>query len=126
MPLLGDLEVAVLESVWSSGECSAKEVYDRVGVKRGISLNTVQSALDRLYRKRLLSRRKQSHAFRYVARVEREELVASYIRDTLGRFGGDAAASLAAFVDAAEDLDDATLDRLEDALRRRRALRGGA
>jgi predicted transcriptional regulator len=124
MPSLGDLEVAVLETVWSSPESSAKEVHDVIGVQRGISLNTVQSTLDRLYRKQLLSRRKQSHAFRYVARVQREELVAAYIRETLGRFGGDAAASLAAFVDATEELDDDTIDRLEAALRRRRASRG--
>ncbi|SDJ51213.1 BlaI/MecI/CopY family transcriptional regulator [Microbulbifer yueqingensis] len=120
-PALGDLEVAVLEIVWETPECSAKEVHERIGRQRGISLNTVQSTLERLHRKELLARGKRGHAYRYSACVERERLIASYIRETLGRFGGDAVASLAAFVDAAEDIDEASLARLEEELRKRRA-----
>lgn len=124
MPPLGDLEVAVLEVVWASPGCSAKEAHTQIGTARGISPNTVQSTLERLYRKQLLTRRKQGHAFRYSASVGREQLIASCIRETLGRFGGDAAASLAAFVDAADDIDETTLARLEEELRQRRRQRG--
>lgn len=124
LPALGDLEVAVLEVVWETTECSAKEAHARIGKLRGISLNTVQSTLERLYRKQLLSRRKQAHAFRYSAVVDRDALIASFIREAMGRFGGDAVSSLAAFVDSAEELDDDTLLRLEAELRRRRADRG--
>ncbi|WP_237063627.1 MULTISPECIES: BlaI/MecI/CopY family transcriptional regulator [Microbulbifer] len=119
-PALGDLEVAVLEITWETPECSAKEVHERIGRQRGISLNTVQSTLERLHRKELLTRSKRGHAYRYTASVERERLIASYIRETLGRFGGDAVSSLAAFVDAAEDIDESSLERLEEELRKRR------
>ena len=124
MPALGDLEVAVLEVVWETPECSAKDVHEEIGKARGISLNTVQSTLERLYRKQLLSRRKRGHAYRYSALVRREQLIASYIQETVGRFGGDAATSLAAFIDAAEDIDAATLARLEAELHKRRKARG--
>lgn len=124
-PPLGDLEVAVLEIIWDATECSAKEVHEHIGQKRGISLNTVQSTLERLHRKELLARSKRGHAYRYSAQVGRERLIASYIRETLGRFGGDAVASLAAFVDAAEDIDESSLERLEELLRKRRQGRGG-
>lgn len=119
LPPLGDLEVAVLEVVWQS-ECSAKEAHELIGKRRGISLNTVQSTLERLYRKKLLSRHKAGHAYRYSALVRREELVASYIRETMGRFGSDAATSLAAFVDSVDDIDNATLERLEEIVRIKR------
>jgi predicted transcriptional regulator len=120
IPPLGDLEVAVLEYVWSSGDASAKEAHAALGAARGISLNTVQSAMERLFRKGLLSRVKASHSFRYSARIGREELVATLIGEVLGRFGADSSAALAAFVEAADDLDEAALRGLEAKLRKRR------
>jgi len=120
MPVLGDLEVAVLESLWIDSEATAKQLHEALASERGISLNTVQSTLERLHRKGLVSRRKRSHAYRYRAAVGREALVAGYLKDMLQRFGGDPAVSLAAFVESAEDVDETTLDRLEAALHRRR------
>lgn len=120
MPVLGDLEVAVMERLWVEPEWTAKDLHEVMGTDRGISLNTVQSTLERLHRKKLVERRKSGHAYRYSPCVRREELVAAYMQDVLGRFGGDPAASIAAFVDSAEDLDEATLESLEAALDRRR------
>lgn len=117
IPQLGDLEVAALEHVWNSGETSAKQLHAAVGVKRGISLNTVQSTLERLYRKHLLSRVKASHSYQYSARIEREELVAALIGDVLGRFRADSSSALSAFVEAAEDLDEDAIRALEAKLK---------
>jgi hypothetical protein len=52
--------------------------------------------------------------------VSREQLIADLVNGVVGRLQGDAAASLMAFLDSAEGLDDAALDRLEAELRRRR------
>ncbi|WP_245960767.1 BlaI/MecI/CopY family transcriptional regulator [Wenzhouxiangella sediminis] len=120
MPVLGDLEVAVMERLWSEPEWTAKGLHELMGAQRGISLNTVQSTLERLHRKQLVERFKRGHAFRYSPKVRREELVAAYMQDMLGRFGGDPAASIAAFVESADGMDEATLERLEAALERRR------
>jgi predicted transcriptional regulator len=124
IPSLGELELAVLEDVWGSGEASAKETHARLGVARGISLNTVQSTLERLARKGLLERSKRGHAYRYSARVSREELIADLVGGVVGRLQGDAAASLMAFLDALDGLDDHDLAGLEAELRRRRQARG--
>lgn len=120
MPSLGELELAVLEHVWSGGEATAKETHAELGVSRGISLNTVQSTLERLARKELLDRSKQGHAYRYSARVTREELIADLVGGVVGRLQGDAAASLLAFLDSVDDLDEDAIARLEAELRRRR------
>lgn len=117
---LGELELAVLEHVWSAGDVTAKEAHAALGVSRGISVNTVQSTLERLARKALLQRSKRGHAYRYSARVSREELIADLVGGVVGRLQGDTADSLMAFLDSAEDLDDEALARLEAELRRRR------
>lgn len=106
--------------MWKSGEVTAKEAHADLGISRGISLNTVQSTLERLARKNLLDRSKTGHAYRYSARVSREQLIADLVGGVVGRLQGDAAVSLMAFLDSVDDLDDETLARLEAELRRRR------
>ncbi len=113
-----------MERLWAESEWTAKDLHELMGNDRGISLNTVQSTLERLHRKQLVKRRKSGHAYRYSPQVRREELVAAYMQDVLGRFGGDPAGSIAAFVDSADDLDASTLERLEAALNRRRDREG--
>lgn len=120
LPALGDLEVSVLEFVWEQGETTAKLAHAVLGAERGISLNTVQSTLERLYRKQLLGRSKQGHSYRYAAAMSRDALVAALMNQVVKSLGGDAAASLAAFVEGADQVDGAALDALEAALRRRR------
>ena len=124
---LGDLEIQVLEYLWAQPEGStAKQAHKAVGEARGVTLNTVQSALERLFRKELLSRHKQSHAYFYCAAVSRQTFLSSLINQVLGRFGGDSASSVAAMVDVAESLDSETLELLEQAIRDRRQQESGS
>lgn len=120
VPTLGELEVAVLEHVWNAGSVTAKHAHAELGRARGISLNTVQSTLERLARKGLLGRRKAGHAYWYSSHVSREQLIADVVGGLVGRLRGDAAASLMAFIDAVDDLDEDTLATLEAELQRRR------
>nr|WP_223165095.1 BlaI/MecI/CopY family transcriptional regulator [Massilia frigida] len=121
-PALGDLEKAVLDDLWSHVSGDAKEVHARVGVARGISPNTVQSTLERLYRKSLLTREKISHAYVYSPRVQREELMGAMIADLVGTLGkAQSGSMLSAFVDFAVRADQSNLDRLESLIAARRA-----
>lgn len=119
LPALGDLEVAVLEYIWNQPEASAKDAHAAIGKERGISLNTVQSTLERLHRKEFLERVKVGHSYRYSARLDRAEFVAAMVRDIVGRFGGDSSAALAAFMDVADIPDDEVLRTIEEKLQRR-------
>lgn len=121
VPVLGELELTVLNLLWQRPDLSPKEVHAEIGAERGISVNTVQSTLDRLYKKQLLTREKQGYAYHYTAIVERDSLIANMISDVIGRFQLDGAASVAAFVQATETFDDEDLDRLEEEIRARRA-----
>ena len=122
VPTLGDLEIAVLEDIWRFGPSDTKAVYARIGQSRSISLNTVQSTLERLFRKAMLQREKISHAYEYSARVSRRELIQKLVESTVRRVAGPQPdALLSAFVDLAARADDDQLKRLEELVARRRA-----
>ena len=122
LPKLGELEQAVLKHLWQAGESAVIQVHGAVGERRGISVNTVGSALERLYKKRLASRVKVSHAYRYSAALDRDVFRARRFTEVAG--GVRALASeglLAAFIDLVADIDGAALDRLENLITEKRA-----
>ncbi len=111
---LGEVERAVLECLWAEGAMNPTSVHERVGEPRGISVNTVSSALKRLHEKGLLRRDKVSHAYVYATAVTRAELQRQLIDAIGSQFDGDGSTGmLAAFVDVAGDRGEATLRRLE-------------
>jgi predicted transcriptional regulator len=125
-PLLGELETAVMNHLWSGGDGDAKAVHDKLGKRRGITLNTVQSTLKRLFEKDLLTRDKVSHAHVYRPRVTREEFHRGLLDDLVGgmmRQGGEAIVS--AFVDLADRAGPSTLARLEELVAARRKQQTG-
>lgn len=119
---LGELEVAVCNSLWDAGETDVRGMHERVGVPRGIASNTIQSALERLYRKGMLQRRKVSHAFLYAPAMTRAEFASGVLDGVAAALGsGGPQPLLAAFVDHAEQIDPAALDQLEALVKQARA-----
>jgi predicted transcriptional regulator len=124
LPRLGELETAVLEHVWAARSCDVKAVHRTLGSRRKITLNTVQSTMERLFRKGLLAREKVSHAYVYSPRQTREELGARVVEEVVSRLlQGEAVPVLEAFVDLAARTDAANLDRLERLIADRRKAR---
>jgi len=112
----------VLEQLWKLGSGDVRAVHFALSGDRENHPNTVQSALERLFRKGVLEREKQSHAYIYTPRLNREELVARLIDETLQRVKGtEPLPMLAAFVDLAMAQDPAVLDELELLLKVHRA-----
>ena len=123
-PYLGELEIAVMEYLWSVESADAKAVHRQLGTQRGISANTVQSTMERLFKKELLQREKVSHAYVYSSAVNREKLMADLIDNVVDKFsGGSTEAMLTTFVDLAERVEEDTLDRLEELIAERRKQR---
>lgn len=113
LPPLGDLELQVLDHLWTVGEADVTETHAVIGRPRGNSVNTVGSALERLHRKGLVQRTKVSHAYRYRAAIEREAFHARRMVDAVG--GAQALADLGvltAFVDVIAETDQTSLDQL--------------
>lgn len=111
---LGELEKLVLQYLWDTGSADAKQVHIHFEKLRGGSLNTIQSTLDRLYKKGLLRREKHGHAFQYQSAVDRSTFIGRLINDITSDFStSDENPLLAAFTSLSSDLDDKQLDELE-------------
>lgn len=111
---LGEVEREVLEALWTAGPLNPIAVHEQVGAPRGISVNTVSSALKRLHEKGLLEREKVSHAYVYKVVVSRADLQRQLIDAIATQFGEEGGTGLlAAFVDLAEERGEETLRRLE-------------
>jgi predicted transcriptional regulator len=126
IPLLGELETAVMEYLWTRGVSEARDVHRDLGEKRDITLSTIQSTLERLHRKRLLMRERVSHAYRYAPALTRAEFRAHAMADAAGDLkGADAAGVMAAFVDLVAKTDGRKLDELATLVEAARARRKG-
>ena len=56
MPILGALEIAVLQCLWTApGDLDARSLHDALAERR-ITLSTVQATVERLHRKGLVGR----------------------------------------------------------------------
>lgn len=103
-----------MEEVWRRGEVSVRELHGHFGARAAYT--TLMTTLDRLYKKRLLARRKQGRAFLYapiLSRAEFERGVASDVIGALLGAGADAEPVLACIVETVSDRDRELLDELE-------------
>lgn len=111
--------------LWAGSEGDAKAVHAALGRRRGITLNTIQSTLKRLFEKGLLERDKVSHAHVYRPRISREEFHRGLVDELVGGLlPGQAEAVVSAFVDLAERAGPEHLARLEALVAERRRKRG--
>src|SRR6476646_9797954 len=69
---LGDLERDVMAIVWAHGETTVRVACQRLG--SSVAYTTVMTTMDRLFKKRLLDRRKLGRAFVYKAAATKREM----------------------------------------------------
>lgn len=114
-PLLGELEAAVMDYFWSEARADVKSLHKEVGVPRGVTANTIQSTVKRLYEKGLLRRDKVSHAYIYQARVDRAEFQRQVLEEVIAHISSEPHddALLSAFVDMTERAGRERLEQLE-------------
>ena len=119
---LGVLEREVMAVVWTVGEISVREACARLD--SSVAYTTVMTTMDRLFKKRLLGRRKVGRAFVYSAAATRDEMegavATELVQSLLQRHGGEPLPILSSLVDAVSDRDRALLDELERLIRDKR------
>jgi len=120
---LGRLEREVMDVVWSSDEHTVKDVQGRL--PRKAAYTTVMTTLDRLFKKGLVSRRREGRAFVYTASRSRQEMSATLtgglLRGVLLHGPETARPFLSNLVDAVGEGDAAMLDELERLVRDKQA-----
>lgn len=113
MRQLGQLEAAVMARLWSSAEArSVREVVEDMQQDRAIAYTTVMTVLDNLHRKRLVERTKDGRAYRYRARLSREDHAAALMEEVLAA-SSDRHATLLRFV---EQISPEEVGQLREAL----------
>src|SRR5580765_8677028 len=119
---LGVLERQVMSVVWNAGELNVREACERLG--SAVAYTTVMTTMDRLFKKRLLARRKVGRAFVYSAAASRDELegamATELVHSLLRRNSDEPLPILSSLVDAVSDRDRALLDDLERLIREKR------
>jgi predicted transcriptional regulator len=124
--LLGPLEQRLLQDLWTRGSATVRELVDEGDHK--LAYTTVMTTLDRLYKKRVLSRVAEGKAFRYSPRYTLEELQKMAAENAISQlFGPDSSSRLplSYLVEILSGHDTKSLDDLQDLVeRKRRELRG--
>jgi predicted transcriptional regulator len=120
---LGALEEKVMEVLWSRSPVAVREVCALLRGDHELAHTTVMTTLDRLFKKGLLKRHKDGVAFIYEPAMTHDDYRRRVLEGTISNLTARKADSdhvLAAFVDAAADIDESNLTRLEDLIAERR------
>jgi len=119
---LGKLELAVLNEIWRRDESSVRDVYLAFG--ESIAYTTLMTTLDRLFKKKLLTRRKDGRAFVYLPAVSPNEFEQGIWEDVidglLGHGAGEVQPLLACIVDTVSERDRELLDELDRLIKEKR------
>ena len=112
---LGKLERQVMEETWRLGDVSVRDIYRSFDER--IAYTTLMTTLDRLFKKKLLERRKDGRAFVYAAVVSRDDLDRGIKEDVvdglLGHGADQVEPVLACIVDTISERDRELLDELD-------------
>ena len=106
----GDLQIEVMNVVWKLGECTVEDVRAQQPKRRRSAYTTIQTVLNRLVERGLLSRARQGRAFAYRAKLDESEYLARSIGERLA--GASPDARRAALVTLVDDLAPDELDEM--------------
>ncbi|HZL69490.1 MAG TPA: BlaI/MecI/CopY family transcriptional regulator [Candidatus Limnocylindrales bacterium] len=121
-PILGPLEIRVMQVLWTAGQSSVRDVVEKL--ERKLAYTTVMTTLDRLFKKGMLDRQKSERAFLYLPRLSSQEWERQRAGDLVAGFlaGPQPARELllSSLVDAVGQHDAVLLDQLEEKIRKKR------
>ena len=106
----GDLQAEVMAAIWKLREARVDDVRRQLPTKRQSAYNTVQTVMNRLAERGLLTRERQGNAFVYRPRYEESEYLARAIGDRLA--GASPDTRRAALVTLVEGLEGDELDEI--------------
>lgn len=95
------LELRCLNALWRLGEANVQAVREWLAPQKPLAYTTVMTMLDRLTRKRMLSRRKVGRSFLYSPVVSRDEIRRLAVQELKDALFDGRIEDLAAFLGAA-------------------------
>jgi predicted transcriptional regulator len=90
---LTDLQLQLLDVIWSRGSATAIEVHEALAEESGLARKTIGTMLARLEKQGVIAHRVEGREFIYRARVTRDEVRAATLDNVLrGLFDGNVSA----------------------------------
>ena len=120
------LRQQVLWLVWEKGPCSATDVCEEIRQTREISLNAVQTVLNRLVEQNILIRKGTRRLFVYEANPSEETIRESATRAAVDLLSQSGEGGFVHFLDTIDKLQPDAIDKLEKLLAQRRAKEDGS
>ena len=112
LPRLSNLEMRIMESLWTGGELSVREIQEAFPVKKRPAYSTILTMVQRLEAKKAVRRvKKIATAFIFEAAIPRDAARRRLIDDFLAVFGGESQPIMTHLIEAGklslEDVQEA-------------------
>lgn len=118
---LGDLQLAIMRTLWNGGEASVAEVHEALEPERGLALTTIATMLAKMEKKGVVEHRADGRRFIYRPTVSEGQVRRSMVSDLTSQlFRGDVYA-LVNHLLSEHEIDSRELDRLRGLIAAREA-----
>jgi BlaI family transcriptional regulator, penicillinase repressor len=118
---LGDLQLAIMRTLWNGGEASVAEVHEALEPERGLALTTIATMLAKMEKKGVVEHRAEGRRFIYRPTVSEGQVRRSMVSDLTSQlFRGDVYA-LVNHLLSEHEIDSRELDRLRGLIAAREA-----
>jgi BlaI family transcriptional regulator, penicillinase repressor len=114
-PLSGELQIQIMAALWRLRSGTVEDVRTAMAPRRN-AYNTVQTSLNRLVERRLLTRERRGRAYIYRPKLSEADYVARSIRRALAR--ASSTARKTALAQLIAELDESELAQLQDMARK--------
>lgn len=111
---LGELELAVLNTVYANPGSSVREIAAIMAEERGLARTTILTVMQRLHGKGFLKRRKVGAVYRFTATSEQRQVVSDLIGQFVRKTLGGSPAPFLAYLAEANDLTDEQIAQLRE------------
>jgi len=114
-PLRGELQIQIMAALWRLGSGTVEDVRTAIAPRRN-AYTTVQTVLNRLAERRLVTRERHGRAYVYRPKLSEADYVARSIRRALA--GASGTARKTALAQLIAGLDESELAQLQEMARR--------
>jgi len=110
---LGDLELEVLRFIVANGPLSVGEVTERFGASKGLSRSAINTTIERLFKKKFLTRQHEGSSYRYAPAAPAEEILGNVVERFVERTLGGSLSPFMAYFSKKSGLTKEEMTELE-------------
>jgi predicted transcriptional regulator len=120
-PLSDELELPLMEILWTKGSMKGRDLYEEIRVTKGIAYTTALTVLDRLSKKGFIRKDRKSGTILFTPAVSRDDYQSAVTGDLLRRaFEVSPGLAVSAFADIFLKMPGAEIDRLEGLIEKKK------